>query len=341
MLNKLQIALVAWLSQACLSQEISFQTQAVYLEYNFDWANIDSEIQSAIDNGYTQILIGFYMSLYGCVAACDAWVTLPQDRKNDILSYASANSASVYLAVGGPGESPEYAIQQGQQYISNYGNAAASFAYANQFQGLDFGVHMAGEESKPSVYASNGQMVNYVQTLVSCASADFPGAMSVTGQAPYFSSQFVGGNVDYSLAALGMTKNNATSFYVTQLNLVMFNEDEGYQTYNNIFIQNNGGTDNEKFTDGSAVNEVAAMGVPVNNIKVVKPVSASASAVQTGYIPPATLGGFGCQAYEDIGWNGGFVTWTWSSYDSSSVLNWPSLIGTCTMSSGDGEITDF
>merc|ERR1719219_838377 len=81
-----------------------WRRKAIYIEYGFDWANFDQEVKNAVDAGYNRIYIGFYMSLYGCQAACTAWRDLDQSVKDDVKSYMGAHGATLYLSIGGPGE---------------------------------------------------------------------------------------------------------------------------------------------------------------------------------------------------------------------------------------------
>merc|ERR1712226_229003 len=295
-----------------------WQQNAIYLESNFDWANIDLEIQNAIDAGYTHIYIGFYMSLYGCQAACTAWTQLPSSQKQNTLNYAAQNGAQILLAVGGPGESPEYVIQQGTSYINNYATGAASYAKSNSFQRMDFCIHLAGESTVPSQWATNGSLVNYAKTLVNAGSTVGyqSNQLTLTGQAPYFSVDFVGGSISNALSYLALDSNAAMPFYVGQINLQMFNEDSNYMSYYDIFIQN---TYSDpawgSFGKGSSIKEVRALGITQAGIAVGKPVTDHESAVKTGYISPQDLGAWGCMAQSDFGWTGGFIGWTWQQAD--------------------------
>ena len=148
---------------------LTYKQNGVYLENDFDYQNMDQEIKNGINAGYNRFYIGFYFSQYGCWSACQTFTSLPS--KQQVLDDATALNAEIILAVGGPTESPEFAINQGWDYVTNFGASAAAFAKSQGFHGIEFGVHLAGDPSVPSSYANNGKLAQYIQILVSQANA--------------------------------------------------------------------------------------------------------------------------------------------------------------------------
>lgn len=313
-----------------------WQQMGVFIEKNFDWANVDANLKQAVDNGYNAIYVGFYMSKYGCTGACSAWQSLSSTAKSDVISYVHNAGGKIILSVGGPGEFVEGVIQDGQ--AASFGASAAAFASANGFDGIDYYTHLAGEKTTPSPWSNNGSLATYQTTLVNQAySAGWTGQqLSITSNAPYFSPDFIQNTTSlkqqYALSWFALNSNSKENFYVERINLVMFNEENDYMTYDDVMIHNT-------FSDSyygvvptaSSVKEIVALGITASNVSIVKPLSPTETSVKTGqgYIAPATLGSWGCQCYADNGWTGGFVGWTWNSYDSYNTLNFPSLIGTC------------
>merc|ERR1719378_174958 len=294
---------------------LELKRNGIYLEYDFDYQNMDQEIMNAIAAGYDRFYIGFYFSQYGCWSACKTFETLPS--RDQVLSDAKAAGAEIILAVGGPTESVEWAINQGQDYIQQFGDNAADYAYTMGFHGIDFGIHLAGDPSVPSSYANNGQLAQYSQTLVASARQRGFNASQIylSGQAPYFSQQFTNG-LQNSLTYQILDKNNDQPWYAGNANLVMFNEGSSYGTFNNMF------ENNAKYP-GSAVGEVVAMGVTLASVGVTKPVIPSLGTVGEGYVDPVTLGQWACNANSTKGWNEGFTGWTWNTQDEYPVLDWP------------------
>lgn len=301
------------------TQCLSYQQTGVYLEYDFDYQNMDQEILNGITSGFNRFFIGFYFSQYGCWAACDVFVNLAS--KQQVLDDANAQGAKILLAVGGPTESPEYVIDQGWDYVTNFAANASAFAMSQGFHGIDFGVHLAGDPSIPSPYANDGSLAQYIQTLVTQAKqAGFTSdQIYISGQAPYFSPQFTNNTLEYSFAYSLLDSNADESFYAGNANLVMFNEGKSYQSATWIF------THNDDYP-GSSIQEVMNLGGGITkaNLIVEKPVPVDGvGVIKDGFVDPVTLGQWACSANDQFGWNTGFTGWTWNQKDEYDVLEWP------------------
>jgi len=302
---------------------LTYQQNGVYLEYDFDYQNMDQEILNGINAGYNRFYIGFYFSQYGCWAACQNFIDIP--GKNQVLDDAISQNAKIILSVGGPTESPEWVINQGWDYVNGFGANASAFAKAQGFHGIDFGVHLAGNPSVPSSFANDGSLAKYIQTLVSQAKlAGFTSdQIYISGQAPYFSPQFTGNLLENSFSYLLLDANVNETFYAGNANLVMFNEANNYASFDNMFERNLN-------YPGSSVQEIVDLGVTKANLVVEKPVIQKSGTVSNGYVSPTTLGEWACQANTTFGWNAGFTGWTWNTLDEYPVLQWPAdLMSQC------------
>jgi len=319
-----------------------WQRKAIYIEYNFDWANFDQELINAMNAGYNYIYLGFYMSRWGCTAACTAWQGFTDAQRNTVKQ-TLYGKAQLYLSVGGPGEFAEGVMRDGT--TEQFAQSAAKFARQYDFDGLDFAVSLAGEGTVASQWASNGSFVGYVKTFIEAAKTQ-PSpvysafSLAVSCQAPYFAPQFLGTttpagkNQEFSLSYLTLNSNSGQPYFIGSINLMMFNEGQNYMTETDIFVQNT-------FSDpyygifgaGSSVQELANLGIEPARITVMKPVAQEVDQVRSGYVSPANLGQWGCDAWDSFQWSGGWLAWNWGSYDGQSVLTWLEDIQAGTQSS--------
>merc|ERR1712168_1218838 len=120
----------------------------------------------------------------------------------------------------------------------------------------------------------------------------------------------------------------------------MLNEDANYQSYQYIFVNDDGFVDPYgygKWGAGSAVQEVINInspngpepktsGIDGSKISIVKAQDEAETSILSGYVDATSLSKWGCQANNDFGWNGGFVGWTWNTKDSYETLNWPGTL---------------
>ena len=316
---------------AATAQATAWQEMGIFIEKNFDWSNFDQEIENAVNNGYNKIYVGFYMARYGCTAACTAWRDLQPSVQQNALDFLNKNNAQLVLSVCGPGEFVEGDIRDG--LTDSFATQSAQFAKDQGFHGIDYSCSLGGSKTEPSLMASNGTYMDFMQTMIAGGkSAGYTAdKISVTAQAPYFSPDFVNSSMpEYSLSYLALDANKNEQFYVGKINMNMLNEGINYLSYNDIFVQNTASNaELGQWAKGSSVKEVASLGIDLGAISIVKSVSSAESSVQTGYVSPSTLGQWGCQANAEFGWNGGYLGWTWNIYDSYNTLNWPSLLGDC------------
>ena len=284
----------------------SYTNLAVYMEYNLNWNNVESDIQQALGWGYNTFYVGFYMSLYGCQGGCGEWINMDDTRRQNIKQMLQTAGAKLILAVGGPGE-----FIEGVGNADAWGQDAASFAKQYSFDGLDFAIALAGEPTPtyPSSYIGNNFFINVAQSLATAGhNAGFSRSqMTISSHAPYFSAQYCNNNVKQSLSWLALEQNKDQPWAVQFVNLDMINEADHYMSFNDIFIQNS-------YTAyaGSAVSEVAALGIDLSNIAVIKPLTEDLGTVRTDWVSSSQLAQWGCQfsSAPYYGW-GGFTMWTW------------------------------
>jgi len=297
-----------------------YNQNAIYLEKNFNWGGMEDSISQALNAGYNRFYVGFYMRIpengqYSCAGACLDWEMFDSSRKQKVKNMLKPYNATLYLSVGGPGQFWEGTIDNNRAQA--FSNAAGAYAKANMYDGIELSMKLSGEGTTPSPYSLDGSFNQLAKDMAIGvkSSGNFAAKrIAISSNAPYFSKQFVSNDVSLSLSELALKSNNQQSWYVQDINLLMFNEDGNYMTYNDMFIKNT-------YVDpiygnfglGSSVQEVIALGINPNYVSVIKPITATESTVRSGYINPVTLGSWGCQAHNKYAWMGGFIGWTWNS----------------------------
>merc|ERR1712226_249684 len=221
-------------------------------------------------------------------------------------------NARLFLVLGGPGEFWEDCIDN--NYISDCATTTASqvakFAKDNQFDGIELSVGLAGE----GTIKSNGWTTNDIH---------------LSAAAPYFSRYSnLQLNLDYSMSYFclaNMGSDNPNSDYaVSKCIMKMYNEANNYMTYQDMFIKNNYNDPSFGiFGQESSVEEVSNYGISPSMLMVMKPVAQNEESVRSGYVNSQTLGSWGCQAFNDFGWNGGFAIWAWDEY---TIYNFDVLV---------------
>jgi len=328
---KLTISALLFLSSFCRA----WKQQGIYFEKNFNWAAMEDDIIAAMDSGYNRIYIGFYMSQYGCQGACLQWEQLSDAKKQKVFQKAQATDSKIYLSVGGDGEFVENVWKENQTTI--FGQNAADYAKKYGYQGIDYNIHLAGKTSTISEFASSGNMTAFASELVTCAKnlGWNREELTVSTSAPHFSLHYVDGIKSRTMTWLGLDKNEDKIFSVGDLHLFMFNEDEDYMTYEEMFIENKY-NDEETGTIGygSAVQEIISLGVSSDKIAVGKPVYEDGISIYSGFIEPEVLSDWMCRANDEVFsgsgnntefWNGGYVMWTWNS-NNADTYAWPSYL---------------
>lgn len=325
----------ALLSAASLiSAHGPYRQNAIYLEKNLYSDNpttLQSQFLQVLQAGYNRFYTGFYMSQYAAQGAALEWSLLDANTRNQMKSMLAAYNATLYLSVGGPGEFWESIIDatnpQGQT-CQSFAQQAATFAHDFGYDGIELTMKLAGEGTVPSPYFDNGSFANCARTAISTMTGTgfFTNEqMTLASNAPYFSIDYAKNNLQNSLSDLAVRSNSNQTWFVRDINLMMFNEDSNYMTYNDIFVNN---TFNDPiygvFGKGSSVLEIVKNNIDPRYVAVIKPISESEGSVRSGYVAPATLGEWGCSAHNSYGFLGGFVGWTWngsSDGEFNQVLN--------------------
>merc|ERR1712076_48371 len=278
--------------------------------------------------------MGYYFTLYGCQGSCLDWTfTLTQDQRNDIKNLLGSYNARLFLTFGGPGEFWEDCIDS--KYISNCvattAAGVAQFAADNQFDGIELSLNLGGEGTTNSEYANDGSFRNSTQTMVQGIKNNGTSWTSenihLSSAASYYSIYSnLQNNVDYTMSyfCIAYTNNSTNIDAVSRCILRMYNEDNNYMTYNDIYIQNTyNDPDFGIFGAGSAVGEIMSLGVDPSMLVVSKPVAENEESVRSGYINPVTLGSWGCNAWNALSWDGGFAIYAWDEY---TVYDFNSLV---------------
>lgn len=328
---KLSLALIC-LTTFCTA----WKQQGVYFEKNFNWATMEDDIIAAMDSGYNRIYIGFYMSIHGCQGACLQWEQLSNQARQKVFNKAQSTDSKIYLSVGGEGEFVENVWKNNE--TTTFGENAAKYAKSYGYHGIDFNIHLAGRSSVYSEFAASGDMIKFTSELVSCAKNEgwTREELTVTAHAPYFSLYYVDGIESRTMAWVGMDKNEGEIFSVGDLHMMMFNEDQDYLSYEEMFISNKFYNETDGTIGyGSSVQEIINLGVGCDKIAVVKPIYEDGFSIYSGYVDPEVLSDWMCKAKDEVVcsgvngidelWHGGYVMWTWNSYNEDTYA-WPSFL---------------
>jgi len=327
-----------------LSVANAWKQKGIYFEKNFNWAAMEDDIIAAMDSGYNRVYIGFYMSRYGCQGACLQWEQLSDINKQKVFAKASSTDSKIMLSVGGEGEFVEKIYEDGD--TKAFGDVAAEYALNNGYHGIDYNIHLAGRSSIYSEFAASGELVDFMSIMVESAKEVgwLREQLTVTAQAPYFSLYFVNGIESRTLSWIGLDKNEDKSFSIGDMHMVMFNEDQDYTSYEEMFIKNEYYNETDGTIGyGSAVQQILDLGVSGDKIAVVKPIYEDGFSIYSGYVAPGTLNDWMCQAREEVSdaggqfWDGGYVMWTWNSNNEDTYV-WPSFLEDCDMASRDADV---
>lgn len=279
--------------------------KVIYIDWRgIDWNNPQQSVKDAVDAGFNVINIAFWME--GSIAdMAQAWQTVSQADQQSTIQYAHSKGAVVLVTAGGSTESP-YSQYSGEKY----GSDAATWAKANNLDGVDFDM----ENILPGFTYGSLTAPQLVQWLVD-ASRAVKTVMSSTAlvthapQGPYFgpigaagtsASLWPGVTGGYSgvYAALGDG--------IDWFNVQFYNQGATcYVDYAGIFA-NSGG--NGCVFPGTSVSEIASYGLPLSKIVVGKFISGGGG---SGYVDPQSLSAYFKQASSSIGWSGGLMLWLW------------------------------
>lgn len=311
----------------------AWKQRGIYFEKNFNWAAMEDDLIAAMDAGYNRIYVGFFMSLFGCQGACLQWEALSDQARQSVFAKAAETNSKLYLSVGGEGEFVEKVWEDGD--TERFAQDAAEYALTQGYHGIDFNIHLAGRSSIASPFAESGEMIDYAETFVRIAKmlGWNKNDLTVTAHAPYFAPAFVGNEVQKSMSWLALDANNAEDFAIGDIHMMMFNEDQDYLTYDEMFIKNEffNETDGTIGT-GSAVQQILDLGISSDKVAVVKPIYEDGYSIYTGYVSPTDLSEWMCQAKDQVfsqssgtNWDGGYVMWTWNKNNKDTIL-WPEFL---------------
>jgi len=288
-------------------------TTGIFIEkhINWGWKGFYKNLQFLTTNGFNNLNIGFYMYDWGCRAACQAWKGL-----NNVEKASVKEKAKVFLTVGGPGESLNRLIKQGElnnDNVEKYVSKAINLAKIDKYDGINFYFHEHGQASRPSNFFRE-KFPNLVDQILHFATANSEDLIiSITTPAVYFNSNFYG-KINLSLIL--------QKYQNVKINLIMYNEGSTFQTKNDIFIKNE-----NSFSIGNSVAEIAKATNNLNEINIVKPIGDidSPNFIKSGSLNVEELKEMRCSACSE-GVCSGVIGWTFDNRKLDLIGEWGSVL---------------
>jgi len=264
-----------------------------------------SDIESMVNAGFNYILLAFHVSGTPKYAA-STWGGLGGSAQQSAVSYAHSHGARVVVSAEGSEDAPYW-----KSSGASYGTTVANWAKANNLDGVDFDLENIGGGF---TYSGNGanldtaQMVQWIADATNNARSIL-GASAIISHAPQ--PPYFGVNHGW---ANGYPQVYQAAPSINYLLVQYYNNDDppGVNTYNQIFVSDNGG----------AVEEIVGEGIPLGKIVVGKPVESGDA--DSGYISASTFHSIVAEAQSSLGWNSGVMGWVW--HDPTTNGDWISTI---------------
>ena len=319
----------------------SFKYNVIYVSHDVDWTEsptninqgIAGDIKQVVDSGFNIIMLAFLQGSNGYqpVDAFVAWNKLSPSLKQETLDYAHSKGAKILLSIGGAmdhidgswgnesGMDMNGMIFQGDQVAREYARFAAQAVLDNRLDGLDYDFELHPGNFGPF---RQGYMKTFLEETHKKSREMLPISdgyiISHAPMGPY-ASVWAGENKGY--VEFMLNYQDEIDFIAVQY----YNQGI-YSSYDTTFKSVVG-----TWAEGSSVKELKEAGIKIEKLVVGKPVSTSAGS--TGYMAPHTLQGYGCQAKEEFGFIGGFMTWMYHNTKKWESAAWSTaLTGLC---SGD------
>ena len=242
--------------------------------------------------------------------ALSIWMTiLNESDRQEVLDYAHSKGAKILVSLGGgtdhidtaggailAGKGAEYA-DIGVQAVLDYG-----------LDGLDFDLELSPGNSQPF---KSGAMHIFMNQALQTARQRLPKpyVISHAPMGPY-ASTWAGSDRGYIKWMLENQDN------VDFISVQYYNQND-YYTYETTFKQST-------MYPGSSVKELIEAGIHPEKVVVGKPLTANDAS--NGIIDVNTLAAWGCQAYEEIGFVGGYMTWMFRNDNVAASASWAAAL---------------
>eukprot|EP01087_Luapelamoeba_hula_P009078 TRINITY_DN231_c1_g1_i1.p1 TRINITY_DN231_c1_g1~~TRINITY_DN231_c1_g1_i1.p1 ORF type:complete len:321 (+),score=53.23 TRINITY_DN231_c1_g1_i1:182-1144(+) len=306
------VAAVAIFATATQAGGLPVPAKVIYIDWRaINWNAPQNTVTQAVDGGYNVVIIAFYL-LNGPTDMAQAWASVSKGNQQQAMNYAHSKGAKVMVSAGGSTESP-----YGQVSGYGYGQRVAQWAVDNNLDGVDFDM----ENLRPGFIAPGlSSAAATVQWLADASN----GARSVLGnnrlishapQAPYFGRVGGGGGNSWPGSSGGYTAVYQKATTIDFFNCQFYNQGAScYTSYQGLFVDSSSCS----AFPGTALQQIAAYGVPKEKIVVGKPVTTADGG--SGYVDPNTLAGFLRQA-RNTGWNAGVMGWEWAGTQTGQWIH--------------------
>eukprot|EP01097_Dermamoeba_algensis_P006520 TRINITY_DN4084_c0_g1_i1.p1 TRINITY_DN4084_c0_g1~~TRINITY_DN4084_c0_g1_i1.p1 ORF type:complete len:338 (-),score=82.88 TRINITY_DN4084_c0_g1_i1:336-1349(-) len=309
------IPLIAILFQWTVTESVQLSSSSVqqqgrviiYQDYRINWAHPELDIKTAVDNGFTHILLSFWMS-YGPADAAQAWVSVDPAVRNATLKYVHSKGAKLMVSIGGGTENVGGFITNNSPTGASYGTKAADWAKAYGLDGVDFDLELPPGDS--SLFR-NGKAIDWIAnaTLSARLVLGSSAIISHAPQAPYL-SPWAGDQRGY------IEIYNRVGDSIDFFNIQFYNQGAStpYDTFQTLFL-NSGSS-----LPQSSLMEIAKAGnIPLSKLVVGKYICPGCGG--SGFVPTDSLAQLLAQAVQQLQWKAGAMGWMWMTGDQS-VLDW-------------------
>eukprot|EP00382_Lankesteria_abbotti_P003266 CAMPEP_0113848312 /NCGR_PEP_ID=MMETSP0372-20130328/2405_1 /TAXON_ID=340204 /ORGANISM="Lankesteria abbotti" /LENGTH=303 /DNA_ID=CAMNT_0000817777 /DNA_START=99 /DNA_END=1006 /DNA_ORIENTATION=- /assembly_acc=CAM_ASM_000359 len=226
--------------------------------------------------------------------------------KQACLDYVHSKGSKLIVSSGGATEIP-YSYD-----ATDYGQALASAALTNGFDGVDFDMELL-----PAGFGDNPTYYQWLVTATTVTRQAFIDAgkpemeISHAPQAPYF-GPWAGSNKGYTQLMIDL--GDVVDHYLIQY----YNQQScSYDSYSSIFV-----TAGNCWASDTALLEIqtslgAANSHLFNKLTLGKPLNQQ-DAYNTGFVPMNTLQQYICKAEQEIGYTGGVMVWMYRTAASTA-----------------------
>ena len=215
---------------------------------------------------------------------------------------------------GGTDTIDTYAVPQ--QTGAQYAQDAVDFVKNYNLDGVDFDLELAGCWCNGPLL--DGSMMQFVTEATNTARNQLPSPRYIVSHAPlagYISSWAGAGNGyrDWMLEHGDKIDFLAIQYY----------NHNTYTVYDQVFRIS------PAPYNGAAIKELIDAGIPSEKLVVGKLLTNYAADGINGHIEPDTLKQWGCQANEDVGFRGGFMTWMYRNDELWRSEQWSEKLFSC------------
>jgi len=317
------IAIIVWSTQgeggvgggvAPATFKLDKDRVVIYVDWKVNWNDFPSDLTLLADNGFTHIILAFWMKA-GAADAAIAWTQLDQGQRSKTLTYLHDRGVKLMVSAAGATENVEKFILENNPTGKNYGRDVANWALKWGLDGVDFDLELTPGD--PSLF-KNGRGTSWFVAATLAAKAVFSGAgefyeISHAPQAPYFGDWAgpTGGYVKVYEEASG-----AIDFF----NVQFYNQGQccEYNTYGTL-IESTDGTCMPR----NSLLQIADMGIPKDKLVVGKYICGGCG--NNGFVEANTLGGILSQAVQNTGWRGGAMAWMYVPHDPT-ITQWGNVM---------------